>query len=189
MPVAYTPDAVKALRHAFNTNVPRSIVQAHLGWDDAMFDHICNKHEIAYSPAPRIRSNDLVLDELDEQPISAACVKRRPLKVKTNVTLCLNRPTRDELVSRAQAAGMAIGPFARAILRDFVDSCATLNCWVPKNLSVRTREYVSVKLQDDLMASLTALLEGAGNPTLSALCSFIVSRHLMRPETRCSMGR
>lgn len=46
MPMPYTRDAVKALRHAATTNTPLSEVQQYLGWDTATIARRCKDHGI-----------------------------------------------------------------------------------------------------------------------------------------------
>lgn len=46
MPIPYTRDAVKALRHAEATNVPVAEILELFGWDAATLTRVCRRHEI-----------------------------------------------------------------------------------------------------------------------------------------------
>lgn len=75
MPVPYTRDAVKALRHAAATNISAAEIQQLFGWDAAKLTRVCRTHEIDIVDirgCASLAASECVAPPLDSSPCIAS---------------------------------------------------------------------------------------------------------------------
>lgn len=184
MAVPYTPDAVKAIRFAFNSGRSRTDIQDHLGWSDSMFDRVCNLHGIEYGRGAQravVDADDDSGPTLSAKSVHRVAARRGEEKLPqpnqhTTFTVCLNVAQRNELVRRARQEEVALSTVIRNILLAWLESGAAGRCGIYRGDSRSAYATISIRRSDK--DALIAAMVAARHQNLSEFCAAILQRHL-----------
>jgi hypothetical protein len=182
----YTPEVVRIIRLAPKTGLGRAVVLAQLGWDDAMFDRVCQRHGIDFGGREAAASVVAAEPATVKTPLSSPAMlrphRRSPVPTvtrdMTSIMLCVSAGTKEVLQRAASAAHSAVAPIVLAILTDSLASGEAVRCG--PYLGPRRGCYVSVAMERSVKAALKQAMTKAGHPNLSAFGAALIERHLSR---------
>lgn len=181
MRVPYTPDAVKAIRHAANDGQSRGDVQVAFGWDAGMLDRVCRQHgiELRAGEPPKVEPARSVLTLVRAKAERPLIPKSEPHHV--TISISVNPDVYARLKYEARARQEPPSAYVRHLMTQALLSGEAARCPKYRGDAARSRA-IGVHVSIECRAGLLAAMAKSRCTSMSEFGAAIIEQHFTDTE-------